>query len=61
MILLLLALFWAGLLVIRFIAPMIAGAGEEKKGSLGPRSLVPLAVITVAGFLFDQWIHGRFL
>jgi hypothetical protein len=48
-------------LVIRFIAPMVAGGGEEKKSSLGARFLVPLAVLTVAGFVLDQWIHGRFL
>jgi len=54
-------LFWAGLLVIRFIAPMVGGASDGGKRSLAPKVLVPLAVLTVAGFLFDQWIHGRFL
>jgi len=54
-------LFWAGLLVIRFIAPMVEGGGQVNKSALGPRSLVPLAVLTVGGFIFDQWIHGRFL
>lgn len=47
--------------MIRFIAPMVAGAGEDNKSSLGPKVLVPLAVLTVAGFVIDQWIHGRFL
>jgi hypothetical protein len=47
--------------VIRFIAPMVAGGGEDKKSSMGPKILVPLGVLTVAGFVFDQWIHGRFL
>ena len=47
--------------MIRFIAPMVAGGGEDGKSSLGPKVLVPLAVLTVAGFVIDQWIHGRFL
>jgi hypothetical protein len=47
--------------VIRFIAPMVAGGSEEKKSSMRPNILLPLAVLTVAGFVVDQWIHGRFL
>lgn len=50
------------MLVLRFVAPMMGDGGEsKKKKSLGPKVLVPLAVLTVAGFLFDQVVHGRFL
>lgn len=57
----LLALFWAGLLVIRFVAPMIGGEPGSSERKFGKKVLIPLAVVTVAGFVFDQWIHGRFL
>lgn len=47
--------------MIRFIAPMVAGGGGAKRSSLGAKVLVPLAILTLAGFVLDQWIHGRFL
>ncbi|MEX0945838.1 MAG: hypothetical protein WD064_00550 [Acidimicrobiia bacterium] len=59
--LLLLALFWAGLLVIRFVAPMLGGETGIAERKFGRKLLIPLAELTVAGFVFDQWIHGRFL
>lgn len=59
MILLLTVLFWGGMLVLRFIVPMLGTEGPTR--SLKPRVLIPLGLVTVAGFLFDQYIHGRFL
>lgn len=44
--------------MLRFLAPMLGG--EAGRRTLPLRVLVPLAVLTVAGFLFDQYIHGRF-
>jgi hypothetical protein len=55
----LLALFWGGLLVLRFVGPMLGGDTEHR--GLRARTLVPLGVVTVAGFVFDQYLHGRFL
>jgi hypothetical protein len=55
----LLVLFWAGMLVLRFVTPMLGG--ESSKRGPGPKVLIPAAVLTVAGLLFDQAIHGRFL
>ncbi|HEX2179907.1 MAG TPA: hypothetical protein VHL54_10400 [Actinomycetota bacterium] len=57
--LLLLVLFWAGMLVLRFVMPMLGG-GSSRRGP-GPKVLIPTAVLTLAGLLFDQAIHGRFL
>jgi hypothetical protein len=36
------------------------GGDPERKG-LRARTLIPLGVVTVAGFVFDQYLHGRFL
>jgi hypothetical protein len=58
-VLLLLALFWGGLLVLKLVGPMLGG--DSPRSGLGARFLVPLAVVTVAGFIFDQYLHGRFL
>lgn len=49
------------MLVLRFVAPMLGDGGSEKKGTVGPRVLVPLALLTVVGFVVDQMIHGRFI
>jgi hypothetical protein len=46
--------------VIRFVVPMLGGDGTEER-KLGKGVLIPLAVVTVGGLVFDQWIHGRFL
>lgn len=36
-------------------------AGEDSpKWMLKPRTLVILSAVTVAGFVLDQWILGRF-
>ena len=59
MVLLLLALFWAGMLVVRFVTPMLGD--ESPNRGPGPKLLVPVAVLTLAGFIFDQAVHGRFL
>ncbi|CAN5871003.1 hypothetical protein BH23ACT12_BH23ACT12_18180 [soil metagenome] len=60
-VLLLLTLFWAGLLVIRFVDPMLGGESGTLKRKVGRNVLIALGVLTVSGFVFDQWIHGRFL
>lgn len=45
--------------MLKFVSPML-GDGSERRG-LRARTLVPLGVLTVAGFIFDQYLHGRFL
>jgi hypothetical protein len=47
------------MLAVRFVTPMLGG-DSPRKGP-GARVLIPLAVLTLAGFLFDQAVHGRFL
>ncbi len=46
------------MLVLRFVSPMLGGDSPRK----GPRAkvLIPLALLTLAGFIFDQFVHGRF-
>jgi hypothetical protein len=46
------------MLVVRFVAPMLGG--DSPKRGPGPKLLIPLAVLTLAGFLYDQFLHGRF-
>ena len=53
------ALFWAGLLVVKLIGPML-GEGAPRRGPR-TRLLVVLGLLIVAGFLLDQVIHGRLL
>ncbi|HEX2054699.1 MAG TPA: hypothetical protein VHJ78_13370 [Actinomycetota bacterium] len=47
------------MLVLRFAGSMM-GEGAPRR-TLSRRALVPLALVTVAGLVFDQYLHGRFL
>lgn len=47
------------MLVLKLVRPMLGDGAPGK--TLDRRILVPLGLVTVAGFLFDQYIHGRFL